>query len=45
MHTFEVDRHYSIERAKKELAYHPKYDLHEGLKETADWYKANGYVK
>lgn len=45
MNTFKVDRYYSIERAKKELGYQPKHSLPEGLKETADWYRANGYVK
>jgi dihydroflavonol-4-reductase len=45
MNTFKVDRHYSIELAKKELAYQPKHGLAEGLKETADWYRANGYLK
>jgi nucleoside-diphosphate-sugar epimerase len=45
MNTFKVDRHYSIERAKKELGYQPKHGLAEGLKETADWYRANGYLK
>lgn len=45
MNTFKVDRYYSIERAKKELGYQPKYSLPDGLKETADWYRAKGYVK
>jgi dihydroflavonol-4-reductase len=45
MNTFKVDRYYSIERARKELGYQPKYSLPDGLKETADWYRAKGYVK
>jgi nucleoside-diphosphate-sugar epimerase len=45
MNTFQVDRWYSIERAQKELGYQPKHSLPEGLKETANWYRANGYVK
>ena len=45
MNTFKVDRYYSIERAKKELGYQPKHSLADGLKETADWYRASGYVK
>jgi nucleoside-diphosphate-sugar epimerase len=45
MNTFRSDRCYSIERAQKDLGYQPKHSLPEGLKETADWYKANGYVK
>ena len=31
----------SIEKAKKKLAYHPKYSLKEGLKESIDWYWYN----
>jgi dihydroflavonol-4-reductase len=45
MNAFQVDRWYSIERAQKELGYRPKHDLAEGLKETVDWYKTNGFLK
>ena len=45
MDVFRVDRWYSIERAQKELGYQPKHSLSDGLKETVDWYRANGYVK
>ncbi len=45
MNTFQVDRWYSIERARRELGYHPKHSLPDGLKETVDWYRANGYLK
>ena len=38
------DRAYSIEKAKRELGYRPKYDLKTGLKETVEWYKAHGYI-
>lgn len=44
MDTFKVDRNYSIEKARRELGYEPRYPLAEGLKETADWYKENGYI-
>jgi nucleoside-diphosphate-sugar epimerase len=45
MNTFKADRYYSIELAQKELGYQPKHSLPEGLKETAGWYRTNGYVK
>jgi nucleoside-diphosphate-sugar epimerase len=38
------DRAYSIEKAKTELGYLPKYDLRKGLQETVDWYIKNGYI-
>lgn len=38
------DRAYSIEKAKRELGYRPKYDLKTGLKETVDWYRENGFI-
>jgi len=40
----QVDRRYSIEKAKKELGYQPKYTFEEGMKETIQWYKENGYL-
>jgi nucleoside-diphosphate-sugar epimerase len=48
-HTKTVDsvttnRWYSIEKAKKELGFTPKYDLKTGLMETVNWYKRNGYL-
>lgn len=30
--------------AKADFGFHPKYSLEEGLKETIDWYKANGWL-
>jgi dihydroflavonol-4-reductase len=45
MNTFKVDRNYSVERAKRELGYEPKYSLPVGLEETANWYKDNGYIR
>lgn len=37
-------RAYSISKAKKELDYRPQYDLREGLKETIEWYRNNGFL-
>ena len=34
---------YNISKAKKLLGYNPKYNLQTGVKETAKWYKENGY--
>jgi len=34
----------SIEKAKKELNYHPVYNLKRGLKETVLWYKERGWL-
>ncbi|MEM4156482.1 MAG: NAD-dependent epimerase/dehydratase family protein, partial [Archaeoglobaceae archaeon] len=38
------DRAYSVEKAKRELGYRPKYDLKTGLKETVEWYRENGFI-
>ena len=38
------DRSYSIERAKRELGFAPRYALPEGLKETVDWYRSKGII-
>ncbi len=45
MDTFKMDRNYSIERARKELGYEPRYPLPLGLQETAKWYEDNGYIR
>ena len=37
-------RAYSIEKAKSELGYAPKYSLEDGLKETIQWYRDNGML-
>jgi nucleoside-diphosphate-sugar epimerase len=34
----------SIERAKNELGYKPSVDLEEGLRETIEWYKREGWL-
>lgn len=40
----QVDRFYSIEKAKRELGYQPKYTFEAGMRETIKWYKENGYI-
>jgi nucleoside-diphosphate-sugar epimerase len=34
----------SIERAKRDLGYSPRIDLEQGLRETIDWYKREGWL-
>lgn len=34
----------SIERAKRELGYNPRIPIEEGLRETIDWYKREGWL-
>lgn len=36
--------HCSIENAKAELGFEPRYDLQRGMHETLDWYKANHWL-
>jgi dihydroflavonol-4-reductase len=38
------NRSYSIAKAKRELGYSPEYDLRQGLNETVQWYRQNGYL-
>jgi nucleoside-diphosphate-sugar epimerase len=38
------DRAYSIDRAKAVLGYHPRHPLPEGLRDTVQWYRENGYM-
>jgi nucleoside-diphosphate-sugar epimerase len=38
------DRSYSSAKAARELGYKPTVKLKDGLKETLDWYRANGYL-
>jgi len=40
-----ADRAYSVEKAKRELGYSPRYTLKTGLQETIQWYRENGYVE
>lgn len=37
-------RAFKIDKAKKELGYKPKVGIDEGLKNTAEWYKQEGYL-
>jgi nucleoside-diphosphate-sugar epimerase len=39
-----TNRWYSIEKAKKELGFAPKYNLKTGLVETVNWYIQKGYL-
>lgn len=41
---FRQVRAFSIDKAKHELGYQPRVGLEEGLKHTATWYRANGYL-
>ncbi len=41
---FRQNRAFSIAKAERELGYHPKIDLKEGLARTARWYKEQGYL-
>ncbi len=41
---YKQDRAFKIEKAKRELGYHPKVGIEEGLKKTAEWYKAEKYI-
>ena len=42
---FRQNRAFKIDKAKRDLGYEPKVDLDEGLKRTAEWYRAEGYLK
>jgi nucleoside-diphosphate-sugar epimerase len=41
---FELDRAFSIQKARRLLGYSPKMDLKEGLRRTAEWYKAQNLI-
>jgi nucleoside-diphosphate-sugar epimerase len=38
-------RAFSIDKARRELNYEPRIGIDEGLKRTADWYRAEGYLR
>ncbi len=38
-------RAFSIEKAKRLLGYQPEVRIKEGIRETLDWYVANGYIE
>jgi nucleoside-diphosphate-sugar epimerase len=41
---FELDRAFSIQKARRILGYEPKVGLDEGLRRTAEWYKAQKLI-
>jgi nucleoside-diphosphate-sugar epimerase len=41
---FRQDRAFVIDKARKDLGYEPKVGLDEGLRRTAEWYRAEGFV-
>lgn len=41
---FQLDRAFSIDRARKRLGYEPRFDLREGLTRTAEWYREQGMI-
>ncbi len=41
---YRQNRAFCIDKAKRELGYHPTVDIDEGLKRTAEWYRREGYL-
>ena len=41
---FALDRAFSIQKARRMLGYEPKVGLSEGLRRTAEWYKAHNLI-
>ena len=41
---FRQVRAFKIEKARRDLGYHPKVGIEEGLKRTGDWYKSTGRI-
>lgn len=41
---FELDRAFSTAKAERLLGYRPRVDLEDGLRRTADWYRAEGLI-
>jgi len=41
---FELDRAFSIDKARRMLGYAPKVGLEEGLRRTGDWYRAQDLI-
>ncbi len=39
-----ADRVFSIEKAVRELGFHPRIDPKQGLTETVNWYRENGWI-
>ncbi len=42
---YRQNRAFKIDKARRDLGYVPKIGIDEGLRLTADWYKAEGYLK
>jgi nucleoside-diphosphate-sugar epimerase len=42
---FRSDRAFRIDRARRELGWEPRVELDEGLRRTADWYRAHGLLR
>ena len=46
-HTYELfleNRILDISKAQKELGYYPKVSMEEGIRQTVNWYRENGYI-
>ena len=41
---YRQNRAFRIDKARRDLGYEPKVGLDEGLRRTAEWYKAEGYL-
>jgi nucleoside-diphosphate-sugar epimerase len=41
---YRQNRAFDISKAKKELGYQPRIGIDEGLKNTAEWYREEGYL-
>ena len=42
---FTHNRAFSTEKAQRLIGYAPRVNLEEGLRQTADWYRAHGYLR
>jgi nucleoside-diphosphate-sugar epimerase len=42
---FRSNRAFRTDRARRELGWEPRLELGEGLRRTAEWYRANGYLR
>jgi nucleoside-diphosphate-sugar epimerase len=41
---FTKDRGFTSEKARRELGYQPRFDLHEGFVRTVAWYRSTGLL-